>query len=183
MIKKVVFVFVILALLVAACSAGFDGKIAEEAMKVPATGQVFPLQLRSTLWGMQQAVREFSGTSILQKDNLVTFIWNVRSGWGFAVIDTSSHTAVQDFAKVAGNGNLVNPTSISDLVSYLKENGWKAIPASSLPRTIVQALLGSSSWLTQLAANMTTFLVLPAGVLTTPDVLQEYEDAVGGIDT
>jgi len=183
--RSVLFGLLVLSLIaLSGCTVDSAGRVVNEASSViAAEGQVIPLQLRSTLWGMQQAMGEGAGTMLLQKDSLVTFVWSLRGGWAFAVIDTSSETAVYDFARIAKNGNIVNPKTMSDLTQYLQDNGWKTIPASALPPSVVSALSGGASWLTFLATSMTTFLVVPADLLTSPDILREYEEATAGIDT
>jgi hypothetical protein len=177
-IKISVFIMLIVALILSACSIGFDGQIVEGNLVAPETGQVYALHLRSTLYGMQQAAKGVHGTKIFQNGNLITFVWSLKDGWAFATINTASKAPVQSFAAIAKNASFVNVKTMKDLISAMSLDGWKVIPASALPTAVTTALSGSMSWLVTAANSMTSFLVLPAGAFATPEILQEYE----GID-
>lgn len=181
MLKKFLPFVLIVSVILTACSVDGKGMIMEGASVAPETGQVYAIQLRSTLWGMQQAARGAAGTTLFQKDTLITFAWRLRDGWGFAVIDTSAKDSVKNFAELAGKGNFVNAKSMRDLAKVLLENGWKIIPAAKLPTSVTAALGGGSSWLTALSAKMTSFFVVPAGAFITPEILSQY-GAVKGSD-
>ncbi len=131
----------------------------------PQIGEVYAVQIGQTLWGMKQAVLEKAGTMILQKDNLLTFVWTVQDGWCFAVLNSGSKTAVEDFAEIAKGGNMVNPRTMADLVSWMREHGWSLVSPGEIPAFIVTAIEGSAGWLANIASNMTTFLVFPSGIV------------------
>jgi len=167
----------IISILLSACAAVESG-----ASNAPTYGQVFELQLQSTLWGMQQAAKGASGTSIFQKDNLITFLWTLKDGWAFVTIDISSSNPVKQFIDLSGRGNFVNPRSMSDIVRGMTESGWRVIPASQLPEVVVTALQPGSSLLGLAAGGTTSLLVVPADILMTPPILREYQEATIGID-
>lgn len=178
MTKNVFLLVLVISLLLSSCmSIDNTGQIMESIDDVvPPNGQVFAIQLRSTLWGMEQAAKGASGTAVMAKDNLVTFIWSLKDGWGFATIDTNAKEAVKNFVQVARNGNFVNVTSLRGLVAELHKEGWRIIPAAEVPIEITKALSAGGSWLSALAAGEASFLLLPGGMNITEDVLREYEN-------
>lgn len=149
--------------------------IVEGASILPSDGQVYALHLSSTLRGMKQASIGASGTSLFTKGDLTTFIWTLKDGWAFATINISTRQPIQNFANVARNANFVNVADMTDVVKVMLKNGWEIIPASALPTSVITALHGGMSWLTTLAGSMTSFFVVPAGILVTPELLQGYE--------
>ena len=175
--KTKIFVLVILiaVLVLSACSVSPSGQIVEGNLIAPETGQVYALHLRSTLHGMKQASVGAAGTKLFRNKNLITFVWTLKDGWAFATINLSTKQPIQHFANVAGNANFVNVKTMKDVVRIMGENGWKMIPASALPTSVVTALHGGMSWLTTMANSMVSFFVVPAGAFMTPEILQGYE--------
>ena len=171
---KIRILIVLLLLSVAVLSACATPLIEGNAI-APGTGQVIALRLNSTLHGMKQASIGAAGTKVFQKGDLLTFIWTLRDGWAFATINVSTRQPIQHFANVARNASFVNVKSMKDVVETMANSGWKLIPASALPTSVVTALHGGMSWLTTLAGSMTSFFVVPAGILVTPELLQGYE--------
>jgi hypothetical protein len=129
-------------------------------MPLPPPGGVYPVQIGTTLQGMQAARNGLPGTAMLAKDNLVAFIWNVRNGWMFSVINTSTETPLTDFLDASGKGNLVSARDMSDLVNCLKANGWKVIGAAELPDTVKIGLASAGAW-AAIARGVVSFLVVP----------------------
>lgn len=180
MIKKFLpFVLIVSVALTSCMSIDANGIIQEGNSIAPADGQVYAIHLRSTLHGMQQASRGALGTQLFRRGDLYTFVWNIKDGWGFATINTVSKSPIRDFAQIAKHGSFANTKTMGDLINCLAENGWRPIVPAALPTGVVSALEVSGSWLTTLAGSMTSFLVVPAGTLLTPPMLQEY----AGIDT
>lgn len=164
MIYRLALLLTALALLCSGCAA-IQASVPNNA---PIYGEVYAVQIGQTMWGMKQAVAEKAGTLIMQKDNMLTFIWSVKDGWCFAVLNSGSHTAIEDFAQVAKGGNMVNPRTMSDLVTWMQEHGWNAVSSKEIPTYIVAAIESSAVWLANLASNMTTFLILP-GYIQPPE--------------
>jgi hypothetical protein len=160
-----------LALLLTALALLCSGCVAIHASTnniAPVYGEVYAVQIGQTMWGMKQVIAEKAGTLIMQKDNMLTFIWSVKDGWCFAVLNSNSKTAVENFAQIAKGGNMVSPRTMSDLVTWMQKNGWSAVSSKEIPTYIVAAIESSAVWLANLASNMTTFLILP-GYIQPPE--------------
>lgn len=131
---------------------------------VPPDGEVYALHAGSTLNGMRSALSGNQGTMILMKDQMVTFMWSVDKGWAFATLNGASKSAVQDFAQMAGGkGNLVNFKTMTDVRVFLENQGWSKVDPSQVPDVIKIGLGAASGWISAVASNMTTFIVLAPG--------------------
>jgi hypothetical protein len=144
-------------------------------------GNVYSLQLGSTLHGIRAALAEKSGTMILAKDDLILFMWGVHDGWAFAGINAKTQSAVNVMKQVMAGANLVNINTMRDLAAFLKEHGFEVVTASQVPQVVHAAVGSSTGWLARLAGSMPTVLVLPVGVLLTPEELERYRGYQGDI--
>lgn len=151
--RKAVIFLVIVAMLGAILACAGEGAVIMD-------GNVYGLQLGSTLWGIKAALAEKSGTFIMNKDNLYMFGWAIKNGWAFSVIDPNKLSAVEDMTKIF-NGNQVNVKTMTGLVDFLKANGWQIISASEVPAAIATSATNVSAWLVGLSKGLVSFLVVP----------------------
>lgn len=127
-------------------------------------GQVDALQVRSTVWGIQQAVAGKAGTFRLMKDGMVLLGWPLENGAGFSLIDPAK-TSLKQYMD-GGLGNFANSKTVTDLISYLKSCGWNEVSAKDLPQEIIQGIATASSWLASAASKMSpTFIFMPVAPL------------------
>lgn len=147
---------------------------------VPADGMVHAMNMGNVIWGMKAAIAEKPGTLIMMKDSQVLLMWSLKNrGWAFVAIDASNKLTLSNFVNViGGRGNLINGKETQALIDVLKNNGWKAVSASQVPEVIKIALATSSSWLTTMASNMTTFLfvVVPVNSNYWFEIQREYQE-------
>lgn len=162
--KHVLAFIIIASMLVSGCAAATG----------PLDGQVYALQLGSTMWGIKSAIEGRAGTMVMMKDNMIMFMWTLENGWAFAVVDANKQKAVTDLAKIGG-GNYVNTKTMTDLVDTLRKSGWEIATGSQIPNVIKVAAATSGSWLSGLANSMTSFFVFPLGWLE-PDQLEYYQN-------
>jgi len=166
--KKLLSVLMALAFLV-------TGLLATMGQPAIQPGQVETLQLRSTLWGIQQAALGRPGTMLLMKEQVVVFMWTVKDAWAFVGVNLASAPSAVDFAGVVKEANLVNANEMDDVASFLKDLGYTRVSPDKLPPLILTAATQGSGWLVGMAQNMVTVLVVPAGIFTLPEEYQDYE--------
>jgi hypothetical protein len=138
-------------------------------------GHVEILQLRSTLWGIQQAALGRPDTMLLMKDQTVVFMWVVKDAWAFIGINTASTPSAVDFAGVLKEANLVNAKEMKDVADFLKKLGYQQVTPDKLPPAVLSAAAQGTGWLAHMASNLVTVLVIPVGVFTLPEEYQKYE--------
>jgi len=114
---------------------------------------------------MRQAVAGQPNTLIMAKNDLVMMAWSYDKAWAFAVVDAAQQAPIVDFKDLAGNGQLVSPKSFSELVRFLKDNGWTALPASQVPTAIKVGLSVTEGWLAQVASSMPVFMFNTTGMI------------------
>lgn len=136
----------------------------------PADMQAVPLQLRSTVWGIEQAMAGRTGSIMMMKDNLLLFGWGIKDGWGFALMNSSTRP-IHNYSEVIPKGSIVNARTMKDFVTCLERGGWKVVTASQLPQTFAWILKTASL---VLANSLTTFLVVPASAFDNIDLYQEW---------
>jgi hypothetical protein len=139
----------------------------------PIAGEVYSVQLRSTLYGIRQACQGAAGTRVMTKDGAYLFIWSIQDGWAFAGIHArAAVTGLQDVAKA----NYVNVTTMGELTTWLEENGWNKIKNGDLPDKIVKIIMASkSSWFIDLVRTMPTLIIMMPGAPMPAEILEQVE--------
>ncbi len=159
----------LLSLILSACGA-------VSPVQTPVNNDVWAIQTQTTLYYLQQAAAGKVGTYIYQNlEGDLMFVWNMKDqGFGFTMMSArSSAPAVQEWlAATGGQSNLVNTQTAKDLAGWLKDNGWKAIPASALNETVKQAIKQAArataaealAYLEAVGGSLVSFFVYPVGV-------------------
>ncbi len=166
--KKILTLILALAFL----STGLLATMGQPAIQ---PGYVETLQLRSTFWGIQQAAMGKPDTMLLMKDQVVVFMWCVKDAWAFVGVNLASAPSAVDFAGVVKEANLINANEMKDVADFLKNLGYQQVTPDKLPPVLLTAAAQGSGWLVNMASNLVTVLVVPAGVFTLPEEYQQYE--------
>lgn len=166
---RVIVLFLILGMLGSACAAiSFPG-----AVIAPPGSEVYAVHIGSTVNGIRSAINMNAGTSILARKDLMMFVWTIEDAWAFVTVSAKSGSPIKDLAIVSKAGNLVNCKTMKELISVLKMNGWKSVPASAVPNALKVAVNGATvAELMRWAGNtLSTFLVLPVGAVLPPEYI------------
>ncbi len=145
-------------------------RVAKEGAIAPSDNQVVSMQLNSTLWGIRQALAGAPGAYIMSRGDCMLFMWQIEDAWAFAGINIEKAQAMRELA-VISKGNVVNVNTMSDMVKWLEEGGWKVVPSAGLSEA---TRLFISASLSYTASAMPTFLVLPAGMFLPDESLDKY---------
>ena len=177
------FVSVILLLVVIATSVSACGTPAQ----TPLTGDVWVTAANSTVYWINQAMQGAPFTQIFTNGAGNYFVmWNPSgaNGVGFTLIkDVGAQpaTVVLDwFNATGGKGNLVNFKDAASIAKYMEENGWKTIPATSVPMSLkavwTTTWQGVSTGVLQLGSSLISIIIVP--VIIIPDeLLDPYHEA------
>lgn len=87
-------------------------------------GQVLELQPGATIAGVRAALAGAPHTVVLTKDGLTVAAWPIARGWGFACLKGCSDPIGMFTYLTGGRGNWTSPATFTDLVNFLKSNGW-----------------------------------------------------------
>jgi len=169
--KKLITGILMLGVLV----TGFLAAVAQPDPMV-SQGYVESLQLRSTFWGIRQAATGQPGTMLMMKDQAVVFLWSLRDAWAFVGVNFNGEASAVNFSGVIKEANLVNARDMKDVADFLKQIGYQQVTPDKLPPALATAAAQGSGWLVNMAQNLVTVLVVPAGVFTMPEEFQQYED-------
>ncbi len=165
----------LIVLMVVVSSVACFGAVTVAPSIAPQEGYVEVMQLRSTLWGIQQAALGKSDTLLLMKDQVVVFLWSVRDAWAFAGVNLNGQPEAVDLASQITKANLVNARDMSDIAKYLNGLGFQQITPDKLPPVLVTAIAQGAGWLAEMAQRMVTVLVVPAGFFMLPEEYRDYE--------
>lgn len=167
--KKLFPVFSVIVLIIALLGAVVQETIA------PSSGYVELVQLRSTLWGIEQAVMGKSGTMLFMKDQVVVFMWSVKDAWAFAGVNFAGQPQAVDFAAQVQKANLVGAKDMRDIARFLETLGFTRVTPDKLPPVLTAAAAQGAGWLAEMAQRMVTVLIIPAGLFIMPEEYQQYE--------
>ena len=174
---RTVVLLILAGIMLTSCLGAYSPLPITGELIAPPGSEVYAVHIGSTVNGIKAALAGRSGTYILQRKDVIMFGWSIKDAWAFATVSAKSGSPIKNFAHVAKTGNLVNCKTFTELVSLLKYNGWKAIPASAVPVGLKTAVASSTvAELMRWAGNtMTSFLVVPVGAVTPPDELMNQE--------
>ena len=134
---------------------------------------ILALQPGSTIYGMNLALIGKEGAPVLEKvladgvSKNYLFIWPLNNGWGFVGMDPNQQRFFCHMKEIIGNGNFSTPKNVSELTTMLTNNGWKAVPGSTLPIGLQQAITSAAnpSWVTIMMHSPSIMLITPIGPL------------------
>lgn len=132
---------------------------------VPPDGFVEALQPGSTSAGMVRALTGQIDTIVLEKEGMQVLGWSQGNGWGWASLKPAGG-GMSLFRALGGKANFASATTFSDLVEFLKEEGWK-VTSGPLFKTAEEA----AKFIGNHLPNM-TILMFPGGAIP-PELLQE----------
>jgi hypothetical protein len=148
-LARIALLFVtIMTLVLAACAP--DPSAATINPPLPPDGQVYAAHLGTTLYWLNQAVTGGTGTYILTNGENYLFAWGTPGGGvGFTMMrnaiqsggEVMFETPISGWLKATfGRGTIANYKDMAALVQYLESDGWKVVPASSVPALLKQAI-------------------------------------------
>ena len=171
--SKIMSIIFTLALFLSACGAPAQAL-------VPLNGDVWAVQPGTTIYWIEASLQGAKGTQIFQKGSDMLFTFPVgERGYGFTMIRAAGQDvkAVSDWARATGGkANLVNYPTIENFLSYMKEQGWKAVPAAKVAKDTAYSILKS---LTMVVGDLWTIFVLPAGTVPNFDCPPGYYQCSG----
>lgn len=139
---------VILSLLVAAVLVSGCGAIqdagqtlsnAAPVLKAAFSSEIAPVLLQDTLTGMEAALNGLKGTYIYasENSNLVVLGWPIKDMAGWVILDKFGNfqNIFRDLC-----GNKACPAVATEFIVWLENNGWKAIPATSVPTAVAGSI-------------------------------------------
>jgi hypothetical protein len=130
----------------------------------PSVGNVYSLQVGSTIWGMGQAIAEKPMTLIYinSAKDMLMFGWRCDNAWCFTVLDTGAgKLAVNTFLTEIRQGQVFNGADVKGLLEYMRSKGWAPTTAAAVPEAIKLALSSSAGALVSAASAWPTFVLLP----------------------
>jgi hypothetical protein len=133
--------------------SGCFGAYASPLNSPQAAGQVIGLQPQSTLYGLQQVMKNNTpGLGLMVKDNMYLFRWILPDSQtvGFVAIKsgtTGSPSAVDIYRQVGEGltGNVSSSETWLMLKQYLLSKGWKELDPSQLPPAIRIGIVTSTA--------------------------------------
>jgi hypothetical protein len=129
---RLIFVFVMLAVLSSCAPAG----------TAPLVGEVVSLAPGSVMYGIRAVIAHAPGASALTDGTRYLFVWCYQGGSaGFFAIDSLGNPLEIREALRAG-GNLANVQSVSEIVASLRAGGWRDVAPGAVPAALVE-LAGS----------------------------------------
>lgn len=178
--RLLVFVIVLaVALMTAGCGATqelSDTEMDAAGMgAVAVTTELFRQSVRAigpaqTLTGMQNAIREYTGTFMMTKGDLFILAWEHGQRWAFTVLTKNGNPA--DTIRSMGLvGQKVDTLTMANVTKFLEQTGWEYISSSQLPEPIRTTILGGTA--TSLLSTLkAAFFIFPAG--TYDDFMEKY---------
>ena len=150
---------------------------AQGQQPVLADGQIISMQVGSTWYGIRQAFNGASNAKLMGNGSQVAAIWNAGEAWCIAFLNADAQKPLKEFVEQAGGkGGAMNAKTMSELVTWMEEKGWKVIAPAALP-TRFQVFLNISkeAFMTLAKSLPTPVIIIPAGVMDiTEDFLLEY---------
>ena len=135
-----------------------------------AESQVLALGQQTTnvgIYAVLNGAQKFGEVWIKNGNGVI--VWPQSGGWAWACVRFDCSDWLNNFRiRAGGNGNLATWRTWSDLVAFMKSDGWtKAGPAAL---TAGQSISG---FLEQMAGSITGFMVVPVA-LPLPEYLQDH---------
>lgn len=140
-------------------------------------GQVIQMQVGSTWYGITGALQSAPGTKLMSNGNQVAAIWNAGEAWCVAFLNADSQKPLKEFIDAAGGkGGAMNAKTMSELVTWMEEKGWKVIAPAALPSRFAVFLNVTKEAFMAMAKSLPTpVIIIPAGVMDmTADFLENY---------
>jgi len=97
-------------------------------------GDTIPIHARTVIYGINQAIQDKPGTAIFQNGSKYVIMWRDSYGAMFFAFDAEKQKTVSELTQLTqSGGSLANHKTGSDLIEFMKNNGWKIIPGASAP--------------------------------------------------
>ena len=97
-------------------------------------GDTIPIGARTVVWGINQAIQDKPGTMIFQNGSKYVIMWRDTYGAMFFAFDSDKQTTLAQLSELAkSGGSLSNHKTGTELIEFMKNNGWKVIPGSLAP--------------------------------------------------
>lgn len=124
-----VVVLVVVGLLMQGCTAGtVPGNYAP-----PVDMSVLSVQASTVAYGIAQCLKDAAGTQILVNGQQILFTWGYEyQVIGMFGIDLTSKTALDMRQVISQGGGMVNAKSASDLLNWMKANGWEVVTGAAV---------------------------------------------------
>lgn len=107
----------------------------------PVDMQAVSVQVGTVLYGVQQCLLDKPGTQILIKDMQVLFVWGYEYGvTGLFGIDLANKTTLNVAELLKQGGQMVNGRTSTDLVNWMKANGWTVSSGAGLSAALATAI-------------------------------------------
>jgi len=174
-------IIVIFSLLISACSAVSTSPLyvtADEATIMPKVGEIWSLQIKSTLWGVEQVKNSKPFTQVLTdgKNNFM-FMWPLKNVQGYAWVSYNlGREGLIEFTHNISTvrGNLAEVSTAAELFNYLESKGWKPVNINTVPSWFWTAVTLAQTATVTIMNSMPTFMVviLP----TVPEFNSQKED-------
>ena len=130
----------------------------------PPDMQAVSVQVGTVSYGIQQCLADKAGTTILVKDMQVLFFWGYEYGvTGMFGLDLANRTTLNVAELVKQGGQMVNGRTASDLIQWMKANGWTATTGAGLSAAVASAIEAA---LVQIASSpmLVLYAVFPVGM-------------------
>lgn len=164
--------FIIFSLLISSCGAVSGSPVfitADEATIIPRVGEIWSMQIKSTLWGVEQVKNSMPFTHILTDgDDNYMFMWPLKNVQGYAWV--SYNLGKEGFIEFTRNlstvkGNLAEVSTAAELFNYLENKGWKPVNVNAVPSWFWTAVTLAQTATITLMNSLPTFMIV---IMPTP---------------
>jgi len=148
--KKVLYnlVVVLAMVILASCSA---------AGTMP-SGEVYTAGIKETINALAACLRQDIGTGIISDGKSIVFAFREGPGWGFAGFNIKGEALYSSMKQA----NITTYTDGDQMIQGWVNQGWKFMSPRELPPQVLDAIAMNVG---AFAATLSTFLVLPLGVI------------------
>lgn len=137
----------------------------------------WPMPISETLAGAQRAVAGEAGTFAYMRQNLVVLGWPAGQG-KVAVMLLDSTGKLLKISELA-NVKTLNPKSAQEFAQWTAANGWKAVPVSGLPATLVSTIRQAGTLALGGVGMPSVLLILIPAAILEQDPLRMVSDGGG----
>lgn len=95
-------------------------------------GNIYPVNPIGTMLGMSRVMDGVRGTFVMQHGNTYMIAWEQGNNMAYAFVSKSGEMSVGPNLE----GTLLSVRNSRELVDYMKNIGWRHIPASALPGSV-----------------------------------------------
>lgn len=168
------------SMLVSGCAAVQSGAA------VPPDGMMWAMSKATTEYGVQLAMSLSEGTRVMlnAKTGQMMLAWAVEErGMATLFIDLKTLTtasSAEDIVNKFGVSGLMNAKSASELVEWMKANGWKVATAEEISAALGTAATTfgrNQAQILEAMVNRPIFVIAPVGLFNPADVDKYFAPA------